>query len=260
MKDLAKSVLFCSVFLLMCVPAIAAGPVDGEVGALWWQNDLEMSNGTTSTSVDGSAPGFRAEVWLIDRYGVLANQYSSDTDGIGTESADYTSIDFMWRPFSPTKNNFVAFGLGWQQMDLGNTFGGTTSGPRLSVEGRVGLMDVLYAYGLGSYAPSLDEPTPALGTLDGLDSHELELGVSWKMAPFVSLRVGYRENSVGFTQTAESSTSSAGPFETTVQQVGGQSSSMAEGGTGGEPSLTEITTSAVALDSSGYFVGLGFSF
>ncbi|NIM61698.1 MAG: hypothetical protein GTO30_08605, partial [Acidobacteria bacterium] len=67
--------------------------------------------------------------------------YRTDLDDFAAiETSDYTSVDVMWRPFSPTQNNYVAVGLGWQQMDL-NTIGlqGDTGGVRVNVDGRIGL-------------------------------------------------------------------------------------------------------------------------
>lgn len=191
-------------FALATGGAHAMGPVDGEIGAVYWANDFD-SKGVASFSSGANAPGFRAELWLFERYGLRAGQYRSDLDDYGTETADYTSLDFMWRAFSPTENNFFALGLGWQEMDLGTIgLSGDTSGARISAEGRVSVAALVYLYAQGSYLPSMDDAdavVAGLGRFEDVSGHEYELGVSWKMAPFVSLRAGYRSNNVEFTQT-----------------------------------------------------------
>ncbi len=181
---------------VMALPASALGPVDGEIGALWWANEYDVDG---ASAVDGDAPGFRAEVWMMKKYGVRAARFSSDLDDIGLDSSDYSSLDLMWKAFSPTENNFLALGLGWEEMDMtGIGLDGDTSGVRLSVEGRVGIIGAVYAYGQGSYLPSLDDATSAGATLKDLEGFEYELGVSWKAAPFISFRAGYRENSLDY--------------------------------------------------------------
>jgi len=187
---------------LASAPALAMGPVDGEVGAVWWASDFDVSSGA---SADAGAPGFRAEVWLFQRWGVRAERYSSDLDEFDGRDSDYTSVDFRWRAFSPSENNYFAIGVGWQRMDLA-TIGldGDTSGARLGAEGRISLGGLVYLYGQGSYLPSLDDAPavdPLMGYFENLDGYELEAGVSWKMAPFVSLRAGYRAQTVNFTLT-----------------------------------------------------------
>jgi len=186
-------------------PALAIGPVDGEFGAVWWASEFDVTEAGDSASADSDAPGFRAELWMFKRWGLRAERYSSEFDALDGADSDYTSIDFRWRAFSPSENNYFAFGVGWQQMDLA-TIGldGSTSGARLGAEGRIALAGVVYLYGQGSYLPSLDDAPavdPAMGQFEDLDGYELETGVSWKMAPFISLRAGYRAQSVSFTRT-----------------------------------------------------------
>jgi hypothetical protein len=187
---------------LFASPALAMGPVDGEFGAVWWANDAGSRFGTESLSVDGGAPGYRAELWFVKKYGLRAERYSSDSGG---GSSDFTSLDFMWRAFSPTENNYLAIGAGWQQIDL-DTIGlsGETSGPRLALEGRIALGGLFYIYGQGYYLPSLDDAQavdPAFGPLRNMDGHMLEAGLSWKIAPFMSMRGGYRRQDLNFTTT-----------------------------------------------------------
>jgi hypothetical protein len=190
---------------LTSAPALAMGPVDGEVGAVWWANDHDAMYGESILSSEAGAPGFRAELWFRERYGVRAERYSSDTGDIGGGTSDYTSLDFMWRAFSPTENNYFAIGAGWQEIDLDMIgLAGETSGVRLALEGRVALGGLFYIYGQGYYLPALDDAQvvdPGLGPLRDMDGHMLEAGLSWKIAPFMSMRGGYRQHSVDFTTT-----------------------------------------------------------
>jgi hypothetical protein len=180
-------------------PAAALGPVDGEVGAVYWFNDFEAPG----ISEDAGAPGFRAELWFVERFGVRGARFSSDPDDLGSgASSDYTSIDLLWRALSAAENSFLAVGAGWEEIDLSSIgLDGDTSGVRLSLEGRLGLIGAIYGYAQLSYLPALDDAPSVVPGLrfDEMTGLEYEAGVSWKMAPFVSLRAGYRRNSVDFT-------------------------------------------------------------
>ncbi len=183
----------------------AAGPIDGEIGAVYWNSEFN-SSGVAGLTSDSGSPGFRAQLWLFNKYGVKAGMYRTDLDDFtAIETSNYTSVDLMWRPLSPTQNNYLAVGLGWQQMDL-NTIGlqGDTDGVRVNVDGRVGFGKIVFAYGEGSYLPSLSDATaltPSLGQFESMSGYEYELGVSVKPFPFVQIRAGYRMHSVDFTQT-----------------------------------------------------------
>jgi opacity protein-like surface antigen len=206
MKILGCGIAGCVLVLgLAAAPAQAMGPVDGEFGAVWWASDFDVTMSDASVSDDAGAPGFRAEVWMFKRWGVRAERYSSKLDEFDGPDSDYTSVDFRWRAFSPSENNYFAIGVGWQQMDLA-TIGldGSTSGARIGAEGRVALGGLFYLYGQGSYLPSLDDAPavdPLLGHFENLDGYEFETGVSWKIAPFMSLRAGYRTQTINFTMT-----------------------------------------------------------
>jgi hypothetical protein len=190
---------------LVCAPALAVGPVDGEVGAAWWANSFSASGNGSQVSSAAGAPGFRAELWFFGRYGLRAERYSSNLNGLDAATSDYTSLDFRWRAFSPTKNNFIAIGAGWQQLDLG-TLGldGATSGARLGLEGRVAAAGAVYIYGQGSYLPDLRDTNavdPALGQFRDMSGYEYEAGISWTILPVLSMRGGYRGQRIDFTRT-----------------------------------------------------------
>jgi hypothetical protein len=265
-----KAVAVCALFgLSLGAPLLAAGPVNGEVSAVWWANDLETSGQTTNSSEDGSAPGLRAEMWMLERYGLRATRFGSDTNG--SQGADYTSLDVMWRALSPTQNNFVAVGVGWQQLDL-QGFAEQTSGMRVALEGRVGLMDMLYAYGHGSYLPSLDDTNaidPTLGRFEDLDAYEYEMGVAWNATPFLNVHAGYRVNTVNFSQQAISTVSSIGGTEPVTVNPGNGLQDFAQA-SGPPPDCTDCVASAAPnavsgagnteTESSGFYVGVGYRF
>lgn len=222
---------FVWIALLVCMlaaPALALGPVDGEVGALWWANEYE----TEGVSADAGVPGLNAELWW-KKFGFRA-QALGDVDDVAS-SSDYTALDVMWKPFAPAENSFIAVGLGWQDMgftaiDAGPNpvpFSGDTAGMRVALEGRVGIVGMVYAYGQAAYLPDMDNAADALtqDQYNDMDGLELEVGVSWKPAPFVSVRGGYRENSLDYNRVS----------------LGGAES--------GESS-----------DSSGFLLGVGFHF
>ncbi len=200
LRLVVRVLLLCS---LVAAPALAVGPVDGEVGALWWANEYE----TEGVSADNGVPGFNAELWWQNKFGVRA-QVLGDVDDTAS-SSDYTAVDVMWKAFAPTENNFFAVGLGWQEMDftaLNSTLpidSGDTSGMRVALEGRIGIVGMVYAYGQAAYLPSMDDATGSSVNSDAyndMDGLEFELGVSWKPAPFISVRGGYRENQLDYTR------------------------------------------------------------
>jgi hypothetical protein len=247
---------------LCCAPALAAGPVHGEFGTVWWSNDVDKEIGAGSSTSDGSAPGFRAELWLIERYGVKASQYTSDTDLAGSNDAAYTSVDVLWRPFALTKNNYMAVGVGWQQADLGDVGvgNGETSGPRVSFEGGVGIIDAVFGYGNASWAPELQDSTDTSGgQLNDLSAYEVEMGVGWKLLPWITFKGGYRVSTVDFTQSVATPASATSGFTTTTG--GGGFIGLDEGPEQPDPNQTAVlSSSGGSVESSGFFVGMGLRF
>jgi hypothetical protein len=263
MKTVTKAFAFCSLLCLpLSAPALALGPVDGEVSTVWWANDFDTDSQGVTTSSDAGAPGLTAQLWAFKRFGVRASQFSSEPDDM--DGIDYRSFDFMWRPLSPTENNFVAVGLGWQQMELPG-FADDTSGARVTVEGRVSLMGMVYAYGHGSYLPSLDDADaidPAVSRFEDLNAYEYELGIAYNAAPFMDVHAGYRVNNLSFAQ------------EPPLVVAGSGSSPAAGGGTtqlvdfdadppiGGGENSPSASSNAIDGDaeSGGFFFGVGFHF
>jgi len=262
MRTVTYAIAFCC---LLCVPlsgpSYAAGPIDGEVSAVWWANSYDSDVQGSEASGSAGAAGLRAQLWMLNRYGLVANRFGSSPDE--TDGADYTSVDFMWRALSPTENNFVAVGVGWQQMEIAG-LDQDTSGARLSVEGRFGLLGALYGYGHGAYLPALDDSDaedPLLGRYADMDSYEYELGVAWHAMPFVNVHAGYRVNNTSFTHELVSTAGAPGQLITTAGA--GAMTTLQEGGPaascdGCAPMATSSDSGQV--ESSGFFVGVGISF
>ncbi|RMG43332.1 MAG: hypothetical protein D6718_12470 [Acidobacteria bacterium] len=166
--------------------ALALGPVDGEVTVGYWLNDQSMAG----LSNGADAMSGRAELWLFDRWGARAALFTSDPDT--ADRTRYGSVDVMLRLLSPTENNFLAVGLGWEDVDLGTE---NTSGARVVAQGRLSLVGILHAYGEVAYMPSLDDLT----TARDLKGQEFDVGFGLEPAPFVTLRVGYRSTSIDMT-------------------------------------------------------------
>lgn len=264
MKTVIKIIaLVCLSCLSFSLPLIAAGPIDGEVTAIWWANDIEATSTTEATSAAAGAPGLRAELRMFKRYSVRAGRYRSDADSSG---ADYTNVDFMWHALAPTENNFVAIGLGWQRMSI-DGFAGDPSGVRVSVAGRIELPAGLYAYGHGSYTPSLQDTSsvdPLLGDFDDLDAREYELGVAWEVTPVLRVHAGYRVNSLSFTRNViQPSSGGPPPF---VNPEAGEGPGFQEIGLSGSASCSDCSLNAISLassgemESAGFFLGVGFKF
>jgi len=230
---------------------MALGPIDGEVGAVWWANQTDTDSSAGFTSSDAGTPGVRGDLWFFQRYGVRAGQYRSSDQGMDT-----TSIDVMWRAFAPTANNFLAIGLGWQDMQLDDS-GGDTSGMRLALEGHVGFTDLIQGYAQGAWLPRLDDATGAAGTYQDVDGYEYEVGVAWGAAPFMSLRAGWRESTVGFSEATVASVGATG-FQT-QGGGGGVQAIQPLGPTAGPPGQAIGTSSGTAA-AKGWFLGLGIRF
>jgi hypothetical protein len=261
MKAVSRIVPALALCCAVTVPALALGPVDGEFGAVWWAHDVKAENAAGAGSADGDAPGFHAELWMFDKYGVRADQFSSEPDGAGA-SGDSMSVDLMWRPYSPAENTFVAVGLGWQTIDLQAAgLDGDTSGARLAVEGRIGLLGQVYAYGHGAYSPHLDDAAdsdPLNGEFEDVEGYEVEVGVAWRLAPFISMRAGYRANSLDFVHsgaTVLTTTATGAPSgDATAPPVLGRSPDPF-----GSPEGVASSVSGSA-EAEGVFAGLTFHF
>lgn len=174
--------------------ALAAGPIDGEVGLNWWANDFDADLG--GGDIDAGAVGGHLQLWWNETWGLKGALYRSDlADSGSADDADYLSVDLKRRLISVTENNYVAAGVGYEQLDLG---GDDTHGLRLLVEGRVGLVGAVWAYGHSAWMPVFDDTA----SREDQDAFEFELGVGFSPLPFVKLSAGWRKFSLDFTDTA----------------------------------------------------------
>lgn len=208
------AVLFLILIIQPGAAALAAGPVDGEATLNWWANDFDADVG--GGDIDAGAFGGAAELWWSQSWGLKGALYRSDlADSGGADDSDYLSIDLKRRLVSPTENNYVAAGLGYERLGLGS--GDNTQGVRLLVEGRLGLAGTVYAYGQSAWMPTFEDTNQR----EDLDAVELELGVGFSPLPFMTVSAGWRKFALDFTDTATGSgrqTSASGPvFEAGVK-------------------------------------------
>lgn len=200
-RGLLRITLLVLATMALSSPALALGPVDGEVTALYWMSktEVETSEDVEGEEEDSEDVGGRAELWFMKKFGVSAAMYGIDPEGTleGTD-IDQRQLDVKWRLISPTENNFLAIGAGWQQIDFSGDIDDETSGPRLVVEGRLGLVGILYAYGRGAYLPDLDDFTIDDVPLTDGSGHEIEAGVQLKPFPFIQVFAGWRQTGMTF--------------------------------------------------------------
>lgn len=184
--------------------AMALGPVAGQATLNWWANDFNADLGTGK--VNAGAFGGQASLWLDQKWGLAGALYRSDTSSRAND-VDYFSIDLERRLLSATENNFLAVGAGYEQLGLS---GGDAHGPRLMLEGRVGLLGAVYAYGRTAWMPVFDDTS----TRRNLDAFELEAGVGFSPLPLITLGVGWRQFDLNYTDNASGdrrNTSASGP-------------------------------------------------
>ena len=184
--------------LCMLAPstAMALGPVDVEVRAAYWLAELD-SDGEID---DMEGPGVEASVWFTNKLGVTGALYQTSGSGLldGLD-IDFLSLDVKWRLLSPTEHNYLAVGVGYQTTDFDSFISFDTSGPRVLVEGNVGLVGILQGYGRYVYMPDLDD---LAGLTDGSGS-EFEAGVKLKFG-IIEIFGGYRAHNMSFDDAGSS--------------------------------------------------------
>ena len=164
---------------------------DGNVNLAWWSNNFSAT--AIDPSFDAGTVGGEAEVWWQHRWGLKGSLFKSDIlESNSKEGPDFLSIDLKRRVISASRNNFMALGLGWESIDLGG--GGDTQGPRLVLQGSLGLTPVLSVYGHTAWLPALEESR----RMSDPDGFEFEAGIAVKPFPFLSFRAGYRQFQLDF--------------------------------------------------------------
>jgi hypothetical protein len=130
---------------------------------------------------------------------------------------------------------------------------------RLSVEGRVGLMDRVYGYGHAAYLPALEDVRSVDTEFRDVTGYEYEFGVAWNVMLHMSLRAGYRADSVDYTEP-ETVLTGGGTAPSKIGTGGNSGIGIPGGpspGSGGQ-AVNELGDGST--ESKGFFVGLGFRF
>lgn len=174
--------------------AKALGPLDGEVGIEWW--NTQYAGSVLDGDLDVGSFSLRAESWLSKSWGLKGAYYSSDIEQGNLQDQQRISLDLKRRLISPTENTFVAVGIGWENIQLAT--GGSSSGMRLSLDGRIGIGGILSVYGQAAWMPSLGD---ANGFSD-LSGTEFETGLVLDPLPFLSIRAGFRQFDLDYTSGA----------------------------------------------------------
>ena len=183
----------------------AVGPVDVELGALYWG----ASTHEGLANEDSGARGGFGNLWIKNSFGVGASRYDVRPEGslAGTDT-DFTTVDVRWRWLSASRNNFVALGLGAERVGLVDD---ATTAPRVSVEGRVSVK-VVYFFARGAYLPTMGSMSVAGVPYDGRTGLELEGGLAVKPAPFIHIYAEYKSNTIDLTgPSGDVSLKSSGP-------------------------------------------------
>jgi hypothetical protein len=183
----------------------AVGPVDVELGALYW--GASTDDGIANES--SGAPAAFGNLWLKNSLGFAASRYDVSPEGSleGTDS-DFTTVDVRWRWLSASRNNFVALGLGAERVGLVDD---ATTAPRVSVEGRVSVK-IVYFFARGAYLPTMGSMMIEGIPYDGRTGYELEGGLAVKPAAFISIYAAYKSNTIDLAgPTGDVSLTSSGP-------------------------------------------------
>ncbi len=176
----------------IATPALSDEPgIDGSFNLAWWSNNFSAN--ALDASFDAGTVGAEAEVWWSQRWGLKGSLFKSDVlESNSKEGPDFLSVDLKRRLISPTKNSFLAVGLGWESMDLGK--GADTQGPRFLLQGSLGLTPVLAIYGHTAWLPVMGDSEQ----LNDPRGFEFEAGIALNPFPFLSLRAGYRQFNLDF--------------------------------------------------------------
>lgn len=184
-RCLSRIVILCTAAAFLNSAAADESGVDGSAYLNWWSNDFSAN--ALDASFDAGTVGIDGEAWWAQRWGIKGSLYKSDVvESNSGEGPDFLSVDVKRRLLSPSENNFLALGLGWQSVDL--TREADTEGYRLLLQGGLGLTPMLSLYGHAAWMPGL----VSSAEVGDPKAVEIEAGVAIKPFPFVSFRAGYR--------------------------------------------------------------------
>ena len=183
----------------------AAADITGEAIIEWWANEVDLDTG--AGSMDAGALGGHVDVWF-GAWGAKLSVFDSELDTLTERDASFFSVDIKRRLVSVTDNNYLALGLGWEDIDL--ALGDSSSGVRLVAEGQFAPLPILHLYGQIAWMPELSD---AGGRTD-LEGREWEIGAALTPFPFLSLRGGWRQFDLDFRrgEGGKGSSKSSGPI------------------------------------------------
>ena len=171
----------------------ALGPVDGEIILSLWNN--QYNSDLLDGELDVGSLTASGELWIGDNWGLRVARYESDLDDMVISNEQRTQFELRRRLLSFSDNNFVALGVGIEDIDLVN--GENSSGLRVSAEARVAVTPLTYIYGRGGYLPDMDDA----GSFRNMTGSEVEVGFSITPLPFVSVKFGYLSLNLDYDNT-----------------------------------------------------------
>ncbi len=132
----------------------------------------------------------KGEFWA-NNWGVSANLLqNTDNDVFGLpKDSEYFNLDVKRRFGNAETYNFE-LGLGWQELSIDSQL--EASGPKVSLTGRMNVINSVQVYGLTSYFPELEDELRN----NDVTAYELEAGVLYQPLPSVSFKAGYRHFSL----------------------------------------------------------------
>ncbi len=195
-RRLVSPAVFLACGLLAAtLPARALGPLDVELGAYWWQNDVDARG---IEKEDGAAPAAWARLWL-GKWGVRGGYARGDADPWEME---LVHVDVVRKVIAPTGQNYLALGLGWGRTSIGpGGDGADLDGLRLVADARANVLGMVFVYGEAAWSPWLGDPDGTPGTFwhgEDAEGYEYELGVEFKVFPSTRFRAGYRLSRVEY--------------------------------------------------------------
>ncbi|HEX6850089.1 MAG TPA: hypothetical protein VF139_01690 [Candidatus Polarisedimenticolaceae bacterium] len=169
-------------------PALALGPVDIDLGVVYWVSETEDD----TEAVDSEAPGGFVDLGFGDHWVVGASYYKADPDG--GEGIDFTNVSVKYKFISASRNNFFALGAGVEQLGIADD---SSTSARVFAEGRVSVK-IVYFYARAAYLPALGDIDTGVGTFKGDTGTDFDAGIGIKPLPFFYIYAGYTDKTRTF--------------------------------------------------------------
>ena len=184
----AVCAIICSTFLM--TSSVQADELldpiqlNNKPSLMWLSTDVNVSSFTNDSRYNSFLSA--GEVWSSN-WGVSASLLQNDSDDVFglPKDSEYLNLDVKRRFGGQDKSN-LELGLGWQELNIDDQL--EASGPKVSVSGRLNLIQNFKVYGATSYFPELDD---SLNDNDAT-AYEFEAGLLYQPVPYVSLKAGYR--------------------------------------------------------------------